>query len=152
MSHMGRLWRGRVLALVLLGACGTTPVARSQAAAAAPSTPEAKAEAAETAWLALVDAGKYGESWKATSAFFQSAVSQQTFQDGLGAVRTPLGKVGSRKLAGAQHATSLPGAPPGEYVVVSYATSFAQKSTAIETVTASHEKDGTWRVCGYYIK
>jgi len=48
--------------------------------------------------------------------------------------------------------TSLPGAPDGEYVLVQFATSFEQKKTAIETVTAMLDKDGTWRVAGDYIK
>jgi hypothetical protein len=46
----------------------------------------------------------------------------------------------------------LPGAPDGEYVVIQYETSFEKKAFAIETVTPSFEKDGIWRVSGYYIE
>ncbi len=48
--------------------------------------------------------------------------------------------------------TSLPGAPDGEYVVISYETSFTNKKSAIETVTPMLDKDGKWRVSGYFIK
>ncbi len=50
------------------------------------------------------------------------------------------------------YATSLPGAPKGQYVVVQYKTSFANKPSAIETITPMLEKDKKWRVSGYYIK
>jgi hypothetical protein len=66
--------------------------------------------------------------------------------------RKPLGDLVSRKLKSAQRATSLPGAPDGEYVVMQFDTSFAAKKTAVETVTFTHEKDGSWRASGYYIR
>jgi hypothetical protein len=48
--------------------------------------------------------------------------------------------------------TSLPGAPDGDYVVIQFVTSFGNKKSAIETVTPMLEKDGSWRVSGYYIR
>jgi hypothetical protein len=45
----------------------------------------------------------------------------------------------------------LPGAPEGEYVVIQYETQFEHKAGAIETVTPLREKDGSWRVSGYFI-
>ena len=33
-----------------------------------------------------------------------------------------------------------------------FATSFANKKNAVETVTFMREKDGIWRAAGYYIK
>src|SRR3990172_8443962 len=45
-----------------------------------------------------------------------------------------------------------PGAPDGQYVVIQYETSFERKSSAIETITPIREKDGKWRVAGYYIR
>ena len=57
-----------------------------------------------------------------------------------------------RSVKSKQYATSLPGAPDGEYVVIQYETSFEKKKSAIETVTPMLDKDGKWRVSGYYIK
>jgi hypothetical protein len=58
----------------------------------------------------------------------------------------------SRKVISARYATSLPGAPDGEYVVIRYETEFTNGKEAVETVTPCLEKDGSWKVSGYYIK
>jgi hypothetical protein len=70
----------------------------------------------------------------------------------LQAVRKPLGKPISRQVKTKTYKTSLPGAPDGEYVVIQFETSFENKKSAIETVTPMMDKDGTWRVSGYFIK
>jgi Protein of unknown function (DUF4019) len=49
------------------------------------------------------------------------------------------------------YTTTVPGAPDGQYVVLHYAASFANRQQAEETVTLSLAK-GYWRVNGYYIK
>ena len=113
---------------------------------------ETEAVTAAEGWLALVDAGKYGESWKAASGFFKSSVPQGQWEQSLKAVRPPLGKLVSRKLLSKTYMTSLPGAPDGEYLVIQFETSFQNKKSAIETITPMKEKDGKWRVSGYYIK
>jgi len=103
-------------------------------------------------WLAFVDAQKYPESWNEAGEFFKNAVSQEQWVQSLQAVRKPLGKLITRKVGVKTYRTSLPGAPDGEYVVIEFETSFTRKISAIETVTPMKEKDGTWRVSGYYIK
>ena len=57
----------------------------------------------------------------------------------------------SRKLVSATYATSLPGAPDGEYVVLQYQTRFKYKKSAIETVTPMLDNK-RWRVSGYYVR
>ena len=49
---------------------------------------------------------------------------------------------------------TLPGAPDGAYVVIQYETDFSGHpgGKMIETVTPAKEKDGSWKVSGYYIK
>jgi hypothetical protein len=122
------------------------------------STPPARAEAADPAvdamkaWLALVDAAKYDQSWDAAGAFFQRAVTKAQWSQSVGSVRGPLGAVGTRKIHSRDEATSLPGAPDGRYVVAQFETSFAHKAAAVETVTVSLEADGKWRVVGYYVR
>jgi hypothetical protein len=103
-------------------------------------------------WLALVDAGNYAESWKTSAAYFQTAVSQDQWEHTIVAVRKPLGDLVSRQLKSAQYTKSLPGAPDGEYVVLQFNTSFANKKEAVETVTPMLDPDGQWKVSGYYIK
>ncbi|OHB79344.1 MAG: hypothetical protein A2W31_03875 [Planctomycetes bacterium RBG_16_64_10] len=116
-----------------------------------PAAAQAGIESAE-AWLALVDDGSFPKSWEEAAAYFKSATSQADWEKAVRAVRTPLGKVVSRKVKSQQYATSLPGAPDGEYVVVEYDTTFEKKANAVETITPMLDKDGKWRVSGYYIK
>ena len=103
-------------------------------------------------WLGIVDSEKYAESWKESAELFRNAVREEQWEQSLQAVRTPLGKMISRKIKTKTYTTSLPGAPDGEYVVIQFGSSFENKKSAIETVTPMMDKDGKWRVSGYYIK
>jgi len=120
--------------------------------AASEARPEAAAAAAANAWLTLVDAGNYADSWSTAATLFREAVAQEQWQLQVARARAPLGALQSRQLASATLTHTLPGAPDGEYVVIRFATSFAHKAAAVETVTPMKDKDGTWRVSGYYIK
>lgn len=113
---------------------------------------EEAAVASAQKWLSLVDKGKYAESWDEAAGYLKSVVTKQTWVESLQAYRKPLGKLISRKPISKQYATTLPGAPDGEYVVIQFETSFQNKQSAIETVTPMLDKDGTWRVSGYYIR
>jgi hypothetical protein len=113
---------------------------------------EIAAVAAAEQWLLLVDEGKYNQSWREAAKYFKNAVSQHKWQQSLQVVRSPMGKLISRKVKTQVYKTSLPGAPDGEYVVIQFETSFKNKKAAVETVTPMMDEDGVWRVSGYYIK
>lgn len=106
---------------------------------------------AAKAWLASVDAGQYRKSWQQAAPDFQAKITEDQWVSMLDAARKPLGKLVSRKLINATPATTLPNAPDGQYVVIRFQTSFADKQDAVETITPV-KVDGTWRVAGYYIK
>jgi hypothetical protein len=114
--------------------------------------PETLAEQSAQSWLALVDAGNYAQSWQEASSLFRAQVGKDNWQRRLHATRDPLGKVISRSLKGAEYTTTLPGVPDGQYVVLEFETSFENKRSAVETVTPMLDKDGTWRVSGYFIE
>jgi hypothetical protein len=118
----------------------------------APDQKESAASAGAASWLALVDAGKYADSWKEAGSLFKAQLSQQTWDDALTKVRKPQGDLVSRKPKSATHKTSLPGAPDGDYFVLQFDASFAKLPAAIETVTLMLDKDGKWRTVGYLIK
>jgi Protein of unknown function (DUF4019) len=103
-------------------------------------------------WLALIDSGEYGESWQEAAELFKSRVTKDQWQNALKTTRLPLGKLQSRKVKSTTETKTLPGAPDGQYVVIRYDSSFEQKQSAVETVTAMMEKDGAWRISGYFIK
>ena len=112
----------------------------------------AVAEKSTLSWLSLTDRGQYGQSWSDAASLFQAAISSADWVRSLTAVRSPLGQLKSREVSSATFTRTLPGAPDGEYVVFQFSTSFENKASAIETVTAMKDQDETWRVAGYYIK
>jgi hypothetical protein len=112
---------------------------------------EQASKAAET-WLKLLDKGDYRACYQHASQIVKEHLSENAFVQQFSATLKPLGPVVSRKLKGAQYATSLPGAPDGQCVVIEYNSSFPNKKSAEETVTPMLDKDGQWRVSGYYIK
>jgi hypothetical protein len=112
----------------------------------------AAAEAAATAWLAHVDAGRYGDSWTSAGITFKQAVTQEKWQDAVKRVRDQVGTLKTRTKSSAVPTTNPPGAPAGEYVIFQYSSSFEQRATATETVTAVRETDGTWRIVGYFVQ
>jgi hypothetical protein len=112
----------------------------------------ARAQEATTMWLGLTDAGEYSRSWEQAAGYFQSKVTKAAWESAVRAARSPLGSVNSRKLKSAVFTRTIPGAPDGEYVVIQYDTTFEHNANAKETVTPLREKDGTWKVSGYFIK
>jgi hypothetical protein len=120
--------------------------------AQAQQKPEQVAQQAAADWLTLVDSGKHADSWQEASSIFKAHVSKEQWPSIVRAARDPLGKLLSRKLKNATYTKTLPGAPDGEYVVIQYGSSFEHKQSAVETVTPMLDKDGKWRVSGYYIK
>ena len=115
-------------------------------------TGTADAIAASNAWLAVIDAAQYDDSWEKACAYFKGVVPKDQWVRQIAGVRGPLGPVLSREVASAEYSTKLPGAPDGEYVVIQYRTSFENKANAVETVTPMRDPDGVYRVSGYYIR
>ena len=122
------------------------------AIARAADNEETQAFEAATKWLTLCDTGRYAESWREASAFFRGAITETAWTDALTGIRKPLGAVKDRTRQSFVLARSLPGAPDGSYIVLTYDTVFANKANAVETVTFMLDKDGFWRAAGYFIK
>ena len=139
------LRRSLLIAVLALVAC---------AAAFAQNEDAKRKEAEQSAlsWLRVVDTGKYEQSWDEASSFFKSAVTKAAWNSALQQARGPLGSASHRSSMGSTYQTDLPNAPKGEYVVMQYKTDFAKTGAAIETVSAMLDRDGKWRVAGYFIK
>jgi hypothetical protein len=141
-----KLRTGLVLLLAILSIfLSTGPIYANEGAQKAAIT-------AAGVWLSLVDEGNYAESWNQAAGFFKNAVTKEQWLNSMKAFRVPLGNMVVRKLKSKQYTKTLPGAPDGEYVVIQYETTFEKKQSAIETVTPMLDKDGKWRVSGFYIK
>src|SRR5260370_40709304 len=141
-----------ILCLAALLGAGLLMVANAGEKPDATIAPISVAEVAAESWLSLVDSGKYAESWDEAAEFFRSKVTKPQWEEMLGTVRSPLGKVNSRKLASARSVTELPNAPKADYVVIQYATSFANLPSSLETVVPMLDKDRRRRVSGYFVK
>ena len=111
-----------------------------------------KAQTAAHTWLLGVDQGDYPKSWLEAAQPFKKAVTSAQWQTALTEARAPLGAVISRQPVLVQYKPPVPNAPTDEYVVIQYQTRFANRVTAIETVTPIRETDGLWRVSGYFVQ
>lgn len=103
-------------------------------------------------WLKSIDSSSYEISWETSSELFKKSITKENWVQALEGVRKPLGNMISRKLQTKEYKTTLPGAPDGEYVVIVFSTEFENKDNSYETITPMKDKDGKWRVSGYYIK
>ncbi len=119
--------------------------------AAAPQSGSGPAMQAVTAWLRLVDSGRYAQSWKEAAPAFQRAVSESRWVRDVQAVRSPLGKLLHRSLRAARYTTQLPGAPDGRYWVIRENAEFAHKHASVETIVLAQASKG-WKVAGYFIR
>jgi hypothetical protein len=128
----------------------TVPGERPTAPALDPEKVHA-AEAAAHAWLELLDAGKFEESWKGASALLQSRVSEADWQKGMTAKRVPYGVAKSRIFDSVAPGNAIPGAPIADYMTLRYSTQFEHAPAPVigEVVTTLRDPDGTWRVTGY---
>jgi hypothetical protein len=112
------------------------------------------ARAAAERWLAQVDRGDLGASWEQVASAEKAVVQQVVWEESVHRVREPLGKP-TRSFVNAVATRFLADAPPGDYVVIQYTTQFDKLpvgTTCTETLMPMRDKDGAWRVMGYYIK
>ena len=105
------------------------------AAAAGEEEDVSQAVLAAQAWLAIVDAGKFDESWERAATTFQKGITKEKWQQAVGNVRTPMGEVKSRILMAGGGALKVVKLAVGDVVVIQFATSFEKFAPAIETVT-----------------
>lgn len=142
-----------ILSFVLHGG-GETDARRertgSSTAIAADAAESASLPAAR-AWLALLDRQRWDESWRTAATLFQSQLSAAQWTLTVQPLRQSLGAVTARGYQNVTKATSLPGVPTGEYEIVQFHTSFANRQSAVETVVLARQSSG-WKVAGYFIK
>jgi len=148
MLIMSLIIAAAVLSL-LYGGDKPLPLSPTRIVADAPGSARSVGPARE--WLALVDGQHWNESWSAAGEVFKSRITAAEWVSKVQPLRQQLGPVSSRVLRSVTKATALPGIPDGQYEILQFATKFARKPDAIETVTLAHEKSG-WRVVGYFIR
>lgn len=103
-------------------------------------------------WLTLADQGQYDKTWLSASEYFRSLIPQQWGQAQIEGSRKSMGNLISRNLRTQDYKTSVPAAPDGDYYILVFDSSFANKKAAVEIVTMMKDKDKQWRLAGYFIK
>ncbi|MFO0581839.1 MAG: DUF4019 domain-containing protein [Anaeromyxobacter sp.] len=147
-----------VRTLALAGLAALAFAARAEAPAAAPATAPAAtgpkldpaaAEAAKAAeaWLGLMDAGKYEQSWDEASALFRGKVTKERWVLQAQGVRGQLGKVTARALDRAAP-MKVDGA---DAWVFGWKSGLEKLPEAAEIVTMLRD-GGAWRCAGYFVK
>ncbi len=153
--------RGVVLVAVAAGliqgrlyAAQAPPPAQMQQAEPAADPHTAEEQAAERqalGFLGYLDHGRFADSYAYTGMLIRTQLDRNAYAKQLEKARAGVGALLSRELINATYTTTVPGAPEGQYVVLNYGASFANRQQAEETVTLAFAK-GYWRVSGYYIK
>jgi Protein of unknown function (DUF4019) len=117
------------------------------------ATPVEDGTKASDAFLALADAQRYGETWDAASDFLKTSISRAGWIAQMKEQREPLGAVAARVLSEAKLETDPKGAPPGQYLLMTYETRFA-KGVLVKTETLPFflGADGRWRAVGYFVR
>jgi Protein of unknown function (DUF4019) len=118
-------------------------------AALAAARPEDAAQAAAESWLGLVDRADYSASWGQAASGLKGTINQREWDQMVGNIRTPLGKLVSRRLKSREYTEKGPTTRVIGGKV--YETVFAKKA-AVETVIPVPESDGAWRVSSYSVR
>lgn len=121
------------------------------AAPAAAQSPADEATATMTAWLRVMDEGRFEDSWRGLAAPVRSMATAEQWATSIRQARAAYpGTVTDRTVVEAASVPQPAGAPPGEYVRMVFTTRFSGGAAARETVMALRESDA-WRAVGYFI-
>ena len=101
-------------------------------------------------WVALVDEGKYEESWKTASPLFQQAVSREDWVAKIRKLRKTWGKLKKREFVRGRYVESPVNFPQGDYFALEYRTEFENVKIS-ELVVPVKDETGLWQVGSYSI-
>jgi hypothetical protein len=103
------------------------------------------------AFLQMIDAGQYGQSWQSASRLMQERVSQQAWEEKLKDARTRSGQLVSRDRTSATYSTEAQDSPEGEYIMLIYDSRFEHAEDVSEYVTVMRDGED-WKVAGYFME
>ncbi len=104
-------------------------------------------------FIKLIDAKQYAQSWDVASDYFKQSVSRSDWVGQVRKAREPLGNVVVRSMKKSEPQKNPPGAPPGDYLLLTFDTKFADSEPSrTETLPLIKGADGRWRAVGYFIR
>jgi hypothetical protein len=125
-------------------------VAKTGSPAADADKPIFTAQKALDNWLPLWDAGKVAETYAGLSSFIKKTADQKVWLDYRTTARKPLGKLKWRKLTNISLIRSMEGLPDNSGAILKYQSSFENREDVFETIGLVLEREGDWRVAGYF--
>ncbi len=134
--------RSFLLALVALAIAASLP-------AHAQDTRATEAQSAARAWLDLADKLDGPATYAAAGAKFRKAMPVERWSKALKDARGPFGAVQRRAVLSTQFVSSVPGAGKGEFAVILFRSSFANREFVQERMTLEKTAKG-WQVIGYF--
>jgi Protein of unknown function (DUF4019) len=150
----------RWLAAAVLAASLSQPTLRAQQGPPPTGAPQAEdphaadelaAQRQALGFLGYLDQGRFADSYAYTGMLIRTQLDRDAFSTEIQKTRLGTGALQSRELIDAGYTTTVSGAPEGQYVVLHYHASFANRQDTVETMWLSLAK-GYWRVVGYNIK
>lgn len=115
-----------------------------------PAFTEANSQA--VSWLALVDQGQYGSSWLDAGPIFKDVITRDQWVAAMRVTRQPLGQQRTRKVDSHSTTNSLGYGTRGNFMTITYRSSFSAQGSRIEKVTLMTIQHNQWRVIGYSIE
>jgi hypothetical protein len=141
-----------LMAGVVIAMAGMVAALPAQQASADPHIAEEQAAQRQAlGFLGYLDQGRFADSYAYTGMLIRSQLDREAFASQVEKARSGTGALQTREFIDAGYSTTVPGAPEGQYVVLHYHSSFANRPDTVETVTLAMAK-GYWRVDGWYIK
>lgn len=111
-----------------------------------------QAMTAATHFLFLVDTEEYRQSWEASSTVMKNILSSKEWDKQITKLRNFLGPIISRQHQRSSYTRNAGNVPDGEYVILTFLSSFKDRRHTTETITLKLGKDDIWRVAGYYVR
>jgi len=100
-------------------------------------------------FLVRFDLDAYEENWDELGKIAKAAESREDWIKSIAASRKAVGKIENREMEGSGISENPKDMPPGQYVVVVYASTFSG-AVLKERVTLQKES-GRWRPIGYFL-
>lgn len=149
LTVIGVLVMSLILAALFLPASPVSllsPAAPVASAAATTQGDSAAAARAAEEFLTLLDESRWAESYAATGAQFRNLNTLERWAAASEQVRPPLGELLTRDIVTNEYVP----APPEGYRLVKFASSYANGTSQVESISLAWE-DGAWRVVGIVV-
>jgi len=113
--------------------------------------PDVAAIVAAEDFLKCLDHGDFTAAWEQVSTVNRSYASPPEWYSKILAVRPLLGDVTKRSLEKLSRHASWVGLPDGDYLRISFTTTFQRKKDSLETVVLVREQ-GKWVTSSYHLR